>query len=147
MPDVDLVNVNTTCTAAWCQPVIYTLGSPAARRGLAGWSVWGYGSSSGGTVSTGNRIKVPVENLVILYDGQDTNNSVVVRMQLCSSRGANCQNVTEVVAPGGVKLMPVGNLSGMSQFRLPYGYSAHSLYAPNFYMNDVWIAAPGQSGR
>ncbi len=55
-----------------------------------------------------------------------------------------CQNVSEVLAPGGAPLTPVGTLNGMPQFRLPYGYSAHTLYAPAYYMTDVWIAAPGQ---
>jgi hypothetical protein len=52
--------------------------------------------------------------------------------------------VSEVLAPGGAALTPVGTLNGMPQFRLPYGYSAHTLYAPAYYMTDVWIAAPGQ---
>lgn len=144
LPDVDGVSVTTTCEAAWCQPVTYTVGSPAARRPLPGAPVAGMA----GATTPGSRVKVPVEHLVIYYDGQDADSSTVVRMQLCAKPtnqpGNTCQNVTQVIAPGGAPLVSVGNVNGLAQFRLPYGYSAHLLYAAAYYMTDVWIAAPGQ---
>ncbi|MBI5670980.1 MAG: hypothetical protein HZC41_23550 [Chloroflexi bacterium] len=145
LPDVDGVSVNTFCEASWCQPVTYTVGSPAARRPLPP----GLGGTAPQPVNNpGGRVKVPVEHLIIYYDGQDANNTTVVRMQLCakptSQPGNTCQNVTNVTAPNGVPLASVGNVSGIPQFRLPYGYSTHALYAANYYMTDVWIAAPGQ---
>jgi hypothetical protein len=146
LPNVDGGQVNTFCDAGWCKPVTYTVGSPAARRPLPSSS-----TSTGGAPASGNRVKVPVEHLIIYYDGQDANNTTVVRMQLCanptSQPGNICQNVTNVVAPNGAPLTSVGNVNGIPQFRLPYGYSTHALYAANYYISDVWIAAPGQKPR
>ncbi|NWG17888.1 MAG: hypothetical protein HXY41_14765 [Chloroflexi bacterium] len=141
LPDVNGISPNPTCAAEWCQPVTVTVGSPAAGRPLPD-------ESRPAASSPGGRVKVPVENLIIYYDGQDADNSVVVRMQLCAlptaQAGNTCQNVSEVLSPAGAPLTPVGTLNGMPQFRLPYGYSTHTLYAPGYYMSDVWIAAPGQ---
>ncbi|MDL1883369.1 hypothetical protein FBR01_06930 [Anaerolineae bacterium CFX8] len=141
LPDVNGLTPNPTCTADWCRSVTFTVGSPAAGRPLPG-------ESAPAASSPGGRVKVPVEHLIIYYDGPDAENSVVVRLQLCAKpsgqAGNTCQNVSEVLAPGGAALTPVGTLNGMPQFRLPYGYSAHTLYAPAYYMTDVWIAAPGQ---
>lgn len=144
LPDVNGVQANPVCEADWCQPVTFTVGSPAARRPLPGQvlSVSGFGGGPGA------RVKVPVEHLIIYYDGQDASNTVVVRMQLCakptSQPGNTCETVSQVLAPGGAPLTAVGSVSGLPQFRLPYGYSAHTLYANSYYMTDVWIAAPGQ---
>jgi hypothetical protein len=144
LPNVDGVQANTHCDATWCKPVTYTVGSPAARRPLPSSS----GVVAGGAPTAGNRVKVPVEHLIIYYDGQDANNTTVVRMQICAKPtnqpGNTCQNVTNVVAPGGASLTSVGSVNGISQFRLPYGYSTHALYAASYYMTDIWIAAPGQ---
>lgn len=144
LPNVDGVQVNTHCDAAWCKPVTYTVGSPAARRPLPSSS----GVVAGRAPAAGNRVKVPVEHLIIYYDGQDANNTTVVRLQLCAKPtnqpGNTCQNVTNVVAPGGAPLTSVGSVSGIAQFRLPYGYSTHALYAASYYMTDIWIASPGQ---
>lgn len=147
LPDVNGVPVNTSCDAGWCQPVTYTLGSPAARRSLPPGAAF-VGRGTQAVNNPGGRVKVPVEHLIIYYDGQDANNSTVVRMQLCAKPtnqpGNTCQNVTSVTAPNGAPLVSVGNVSGIPQFRLPYGYSTHALYAANYYMTDVWIAALGQ---
>ncbi len=146
LPDVNGVSVNTLCEVEWCRPVTYTVGSPAARRPLP--PLPGTASVVSAATTPNNRIKVPVEHLIIYYDGQDADGTTVVRMQLCAKpsgqTGNTCQNVTQVVAPGGAALVSVGNVNGIAQFRLPYGYSTHTLYAAAYYMTDVWIAAPGQ---
>lgn len=146
LPDVNGVSVNTLCEVEWCRPVTYTVGSPAARRPLP--PLPGTASVVSAATTPNNRIKVPVEHLIIYYDGQDADGTTVVRMQLCAKPtgqpGNTCQNVTQVIAPGGAALVSVGNVNGIAQFRLPYNYSAHTLYAAAYYMTDVWIAAPGQ---
>jgi hypothetical protein len=139
LPDVNGVSVNTVCNAEWCKPILQTLGNPASGRTGA--------SSSSGAASASGQTKVSVDNLVIYYDGGDANNTAIVRLQLCAQpRGASgntCQTVDRVIAPNGTPLVPVGTLSGMPQYRLPYGYSTHGLYAANYYMSDVWISSPG----
>jgi hypothetical protein len=141
LPDVDGVTVNAACNAAWCKPVVTTLGNPASGRS-------GVVTSRGATSRPTGSVKVPVENLVILYDGQDSNNTTVVRMQLCAKAtgqaGNTCEAVTQVVAPNGAPLASVGSVSGIPQFRLPYGYSTHTLRSQTYFMTDVWIAQPGK---
>ncbi len=136
LPDVNRVTLNTACNAVWCKPVVYTLGNPASGRSAAGTSL----------ISIGGRTRVPVENLIVYYDGGESGSTTVVRMQLCALPTAqsnnNCQVVDQVIAPNGTALTPVGNLNGMPQFRLPYGYSTHSARTANFYMVDIWISAP-----
>jgi hypothetical protein len=141
LPDVDGVTVNPACNASWCKPVVTTLGNPASGRA-------GFVTSRGATARPTGSVKVPVENLVILYDGQDSNNTTVVRMQLCAKAtgqaGNTCEPVTQVVAPNGAPLASVGSLSGIPQFRLPYGYSTHTLRSQTYFMTDVWVAQPGK---
>lgn len=147
LSNVDSASANPACNASWCQPVIYTLGNPAAGRTVApGQPVASSGSGARAATNTGNKTRVPIENLIIMYDGQDANNSTVVRMQLCGGAttvaGNVCQPVTQVIAPDGSVLQPAGSLNGQSQYRLPYGYSAYSPRSANYFLADVWINTP-----
>jgi len=146
LPDVNGISVNTVCNADWCQPIIYTLGNPAAGRTVPPGQP--AASAARTSANTSGKTQVPIENLIITYDGQDANNTVVVRMQLCSgatsAAGNVCQPVTQVIAPGGSVLQPVGTLNGQSQYRLPYGYSTHSPRSANYFLADVWIHTPEQ---
>lgn len=152
LPNVDGVSVNTACNADWCKPVVYTLGNPAAGRSTPpNMPVANNGSGSGNTTAspgTNGKTQVPVENLIINYDGLDENNSTVVRMQLCggatTTAGNVCQPVSVVIAPDGSTLKPIGQLNGQNQYRLPYGYSKYSPRTTSYFMLDVWINAPGQ---
>ena len=69
-------------------------------------------------------------------------------MQLCggstSQAGNVCQPVTQVIAPDGSVLQPVGTLNGQSQYRLPYGYSKNSPRTANYFLVDMWINTPEQ---
>lgn len=140
LPDINNVNYETFCNAEWCRAVVQTAGSPAARRPT--------GSAATGP---GGRQYVPVEHLVTYYDGQDANGTTVARFQLCAQprnvAGATCEPVTEVAAPDGTLLVSVGSVNGIPQFRVPYGYSTHSPRSRSYYMVDMWIAQPGESGR
>ncbi|MBZ0279040.1 MAG: hypothetical protein K8I60_23040 [Anaerolineae bacterium] len=140
--DINSIDYTTSCNAAWCTGVVRTNGSPAARRSSATTAT---GSGPGG------RIRVPVEHVVIYYDGQDSNGTTVVRMELCSqptsTGGGTCEHVTEIVAPDGSPLAPVGTLNGYAQFRVPYGYTTTSPRTRTYYMVDMWIAQPGEHGR
>ena len=147
LSSVDSASVNTNCNATWCQPVVYTLGNPAAgRTTVPGQPVASTGGGTQASANTGNKTRVPIENLIINYDGEDANNSTLVRMQLCGGStaiaGNVCQPVTQVIAPDGSVLQPVGSLNGLSQYRLPYGYSANSPRSANYFLVDVWINTP-----
>jgi hypothetical protein len=147
LSNVDSASVSVNCNATWCQPVIYTLGNPAAgRTTVPGQPVASTGGGAQAATNTGNKTRVPIENLIINYDGQDANNSTVVRMQLCGGStavaGNVCQPVTQVIAPDGSALQPVGSLNGLSQYRLPYGYSTYSPRSANYFLADVWINTP-----
>lgn len=155
LPNVDGVSVNTVCNASWCQPIIYTLGNPAAGRNTPPNMPVANPASSNTTnpataasTGTNGKTQVPVQNLIINYDGQDANNSVVVRMQLCSgattTTGNVCQPVSQVLAPDGSTLQPVAVLNGENQYRLPYGYSKYSPRSTSYFMFDIWINSPGQ---
>jgi hypothetical protein len=148
LPDVNGVSVTTACGAAWCDSVIYTLGNPAAGRTEPPGQPVASGNTTSANSNTSGKTQVPIENLILAYDGQDANNSTVVRMQLCSgsatTAGNICQPVTQVIAPDGSVLQPVGNLNGQSQYRLPYGYSTHSARSANYFLVDVWIHTPEQ---
>ncbi len=147
LSNVDSASVSTNCNAAWCQPVVYTLGNPAAGRTVApGQPVASAGSGIQAATNTGNKTRVPIENLIIMYDGQEANNSTLVRMQLCGGStavaGNVCQPVTQVIAPDGSVLQPAGTFNGQAQYRLPYGYSANSPRSANYFLVDVWINTP-----
>jgi hypothetical protein len=149
LPNVDGVSQETACNATWCQPIIYTLGNRASGRSVSPTQPIAANNPPASAASTGTngKTKVPVQNLIIVYDGQDANNSAVVRMQLCSGAttvaGNVCQPVTQVIAPDGSALQPVGTFNGESQYRLPYGYSTNSPRTTNYFMTDVWINSPG----
>ncbi|MCB9450479.1 MAG: hypothetical protein H6672_03520 [Anaerolineaceae bacterium] len=143
LPDINDMSVETFCEAEWCRAVVLTSGNPAARRSTTS-------SRSTGT-GPGGRVYVPVENLITYYDGQDANGTTVARFQLCgqptSAASMTCEPVTEVVAPDGSLLASVGSVNGIPQFRVPYGYTTTSPRSKSYYMVDMWIAQPGESGR
>ncbi|MEO8606858.1 MAG: hypothetical protein ABI690_03205 [Chloroflexota bacterium] len=154
LPNVDNASVNTVCNASWCEPIIYTLGNPAAGRNVPpDMPVANPAASNSTTVTaasagTNGKTQVPVQNLIINYDGQDDSSSTVVRMQLCSgattTTGNVCQPVSLVIAPDGSTLQPVAVLNGQNQYRLPIGYSKYSPRTTNYFMLDIWINALGQ---
>ena len=154
LPNVDGVSVNPVCNASWCEPIIYTLGNPAAGRNtppnmpVANPAASNSTTTTAAAAGTNGKTQVPVQNLIINYDGQDANNSTVVRMQLCGGAttvaGNVCQPVSLVIAPDGSTLQPVGTLNGQNQYRLPYGYSKYSPRTTSYFMLDVWINSPGQ---
>ena len=156
LPNVDNISVNTVCNASWCEPIIYTVGNPAAGRSKPPnmpvanppASTSPNTTTTAANAGTGDKTQVPVQNLIINYDGQDANNSTVVRMQLCSGTTATvgnvCQPVSLVLAPDGSTLQPVGVLNGENQYRLPYGYSKYSPRTTSYFMFDIWISSPSQ---
>jgi hypothetical protein len=153
LPNVDGVSVNAACNASWCQPIIYTLGNPAAGRNTppnmpVASNPAASTNPTAANAGTSGKTQVPVQNLIISYDGQDANNSTVVRMQLCGGAtmvaGNVCQPVSVVIAPDGSTLQPVAVLNGQNQYRLPYGYSKYSPRTTSYFMLDVWINAPDQ---
>lgn len=129
LPDINTGVYDTVCDADWCQAVVRT-------TGIGGGSAGGPG---------GRQLVSPSTNMVIYYDGGDTNGTTLVRMELCdqpTSTGGACQPVTTVVGPDGAPLPAAGSLGGLSQFRLPYGYSTYSARSQNYYTADIWINIP-----
>lgn len=126
LPDINTGVYETTCEAGWCQPVVLLPGMDGA------------GSSGPG----GRQPVSPSTNMIIYYDGSDSEGTTLVRMELCGQPGTNCEPVTEVIAPDGSTLAAVGSVGGISQFRLPYGYSTHSPRSRSYFTGDIWINFP-----
>ena len=133
LPNVNDIGINAVCAASWCKPVTFIpgIGSGGRRGGLA----------STGLVNAGS-------NMIIYYDGEDTEGMTKVRMELCdrptSTNEAICEPVTEVILPDGSPSLPVGTLGGFQQFYVPYSYTTTSVYSRNFFTVDLWIDPPSQ---
>lgn len=130
LPDVNTFDANPSCTAEWCTLTLIPPIEQQARRA----------SSS---ARSGLR-QVPAGDNMRIYVDADGPEGARVRMELCVHRtkAANpmCSTVTTVLLPGGGALAPVGNLGGMPQFILPYGYSSYRLESACCYTNEVYVS-------
>ncbi|PJF39574.1 MAG: hypothetical protein D6737_06590 [Chloroflexi bacterium] len=141
LPDVNNFNISPICEADWCT-------APAPHRGFIPASS-GFGGGQGGG-GFGGQSLVPLDNIVIFYDGGDNEGTTLVRMQLCpqntqgGSNANNCQPVTQVIGENGFPIPPVGSAGGIPQFRLPYGFSRSSARSASFFTADLWIAFPDE---
>jgi hypothetical protein len=130
LPNVNDAAANPTCEAEWCvEPFeVASIFAPG-----------GSGSQQRTLVNAGT-------NIVIYYDGGDSGDTTLVRMELCPQATSvsrnGCQPVTTVLR-NGVAVSSTGQaIDGIPQYRLPIRYSTTSARTQNFYTTELWIAPP-----